>query len=83
MFQNLIKAEVQGSMLKEAYEILGHAYEALDKSHEDYMNLDDKAMIMAECNYLEEPFQLYSEAQVVYFQVSDKRKKAQSLRNSR
>ena len=45
VFQNLIKAKVQGAMLKEAYEVLGQAYEALNRSHETYINLVYKVKI--------------------------------------
>ena len=65
-FQSLIKAEVQVAMLKEAYKVLGWAYEALDKSHKDYTNLVNEATIMAEGDHIEEFFKLYSEAQVTY-----------------
>ena len=33
VLQNLIRAEAQGSALKEVYEVLVWAYEVLDKSH--------------------------------------------------
>ena len=52
-FQNLIKAKVQGSMLKEAYEVMGPMYKALDKSHEVYTDLVNEATIVAKGDYLE------------------------------
>ena len=43
------------------------------------MNLVDKATIETEGGYLEEPFQLYSEAQMTYSQVCNKKEKAKAL----
>ena len=68
-FQNRVKGKMQGSQLKEAYDVIVRAYEALEKSHDDYEDLVEKATIDAEGDYLEESFQLYSEAQVTYFQL--------------
>ena len=68
-FQNLVKSKMQGIQLKEAYDVIVRAYEALEKSHDDYEDLVEKAIIDAEGDYLEESFQLYSEAQVTYFQL--------------
>ena len=75
-FQNLIKAKVQGTMLKEAYEVLGWAYDALNKSHKNYIDLVDKATIEAKGDYLEEYSKLCSEVKVTYYYVYNKRERA-------
>ena len=54
-------------------------FEALDESHKNHVNLVDEATIETSGDYLEEPFQLYSEAQVTYSQVCNKREKAKAL----
>ena len=47
-------------MLADAYEAVVWVYDAIDESHEDYMNLVDKATIKVEGDHLHEPFKLYS-----------------------
>ena len=54
-------------------------YKALDKSHKDYMNLVDKTTVDPEGYYIEGLFQLYSETQVIYSQVCNKKEKAKAL----
>ena len=39
VFQNFVKGKMQGSQLKEAYDVIVRAYEALEKSHDDYEEL--------------------------------------------
>ena len=80
-FQCLVEAEVQESILKGAYEDMGQAYKALDKAHESYSNLVDKALIRTEGDYLDVPLHLYSEAQVAYSRVAKKRERALSVRS--
>ena len=65
-FQNLVNVKAQESMLEEAYVALVLACNALDKSHNKYTGLVEEAMIKAEEDYLEESFNLYSEAQVTW-----------------
>ena len=79
MFQSLVKAEVQGTILKEAYEALSQAYKALDKSHKRYIDLVDKTTMEAKGDYLEESSKLYSEVQGVYSHVCNQEERAKAL----
>ena len=63
-------------MMEEAYGVIVQAYEILDQSHENYVNLVEEAIIEAEYEYLEEYFKLYSMAHVTCSQVFDKRERA-------
>ena len=62
--------------MEEAYGVIVQAYEILDQSHENYVNLVEEAIIEAEYEYLEEYFKLYSMAHVTCSQVFDKRERA-------
>ena len=75
-FQYLVKAEVQDNELKEAYDDLVRAYEALEKSHENYVDLVEEAIGDAEDGYLDESSLLHSKARVIFSQMFDKREKA-------
>ena len=72
-------AEVQESMLHEAYDGLVWAYEALDVSQENYAKLVGETTAETRGNYLEGPSCLYSKAKVTYFWVCSKREKAKVL----
>ena len=63
-------------MMEEAYGVIVQAYEILDQSHENYVNLVEEATIEAEYKYLEESFNLYSMAHITCSQVFDKRERA-------
>ena len=51
--KSLIKAEVHGSMLQEAYKGLVRTYKVLGVSNESYMKLVDKTTVQCEGDYLE------------------------------
>ena len=38
-FQNLLEANVQSCMLEEAYSVMTQVYEALDRSHDEFLSL--------------------------------------------
>ena len=63
--------------MEKTYEALGQSYKDIDKSHKLYLDLVNKAMSVAEGDYLEESLKLYLEAQVAYSCVLDKRAKAE------
>ena len=72
--KSLIKAEVQGSMLQEAYKGLVRTYKVLGVSNESYMKLVDKTTV--QCEWLTYH---YYEAQIAYFKVCSEMEKAKAL----
>ena len=65
--------------MEEAYKSMGQAYEALDKAHNSYSSLVGEAAVESEGDYLGESVHLFSDAQVAYSQVTERRDRAQSL----
>ena len=76
-FHDLVKAKVQRSLLKEAFDVMDRAFWDLKKSHEDYSLLVEEEIIDAEGDYLEEPFQLLRKADAVFCLVLNKWEKGE------
>ena len=78
-FQKAVEGgKVHGSRLDEKYDVMVRAYEALEKSHKDYVDLVEEAIIDAENDYLGESYQLYSDAQLTYDEILEERETAKA-----
>ena len=47
-FQDLVRAQVQSSTQEDTYEVMIRAYEAVNRSHQDYVEMVYEAAIEAE-----------------------------------